>query len=258
MSDELDRLRERDRELADARNRLGLEEQKPRPVPSRPARAPSEPSPIAALAGLLAIPEAYNRDSAPAERSDPRLDEQRRRQARIAKTLSILPPKLQAEVVQGAIQIENTKAHTEALQWEREGKHRALLMLGPVGAGKSLAAAAIAHASASRGKHSMSWHRPHGFVSAILHDYDDNSPRLGDHIVVVDDIGRGTERADVEEALNAFLDERTARLVMTSNLLPKEFRTRYDERLLNRLRECCATVFFKGTSRRVDGGAFKL
>lgn len=213
-------------------------------------RAPGDPRP---LSELLLVPPEFDREPTVEERQR-KVDEEVIKRRSVEKSIAVVPPKLRGVLVNG-YQVEESALIDLVLRWERENRFRVLLLLGPVGVGKSLAAAVAMHACAERGRRSLSWHRPNDFVSAVLHSYDPHAPKLGTDLVVIDDVGRET-KADFEESVNAFLDETDTRLVMTTNLKPPEFRTRYDERLLDRLRECCLSENVKGKSRRTGGGGF--
>lgn len=169
------------------------------------------------------------------------------RYRRLAKRM---PPSVAAALCDGSF------AHCDAtlavVEWAASGT-RGLMLRGGVGAGKSLAAALpllsdVVFAGAS-------WHRPDDFVSAVLHAYDDRAPKLGSRIVVVDDVGRET-KADLDEALCAFIDDKDTRFILTTNLKREDFRKRYDARLVDRLNHCAIAITVKGESRRKQTGGF--
>jgi DNA replication protein DnaC len=99
---------------------------------------------------------------------------------------------------------------------------------------------------------SVSWHRPNDFVSAVLHSYDSEAPKLGCHLVVIDDCGRET-KTDFCEALCAFIDDTDTPFVLTTNMQKEAFRKHYDERLIDRLNHCAKALAVKGDSRRKKG-----
>lgn len=84
---------------------------------------------------------------------------------------------------------------------------------------------------------------PDQVISAMVHDYDQHSPRLdGVTLVVVDDIGCET-RPGFGEAWRRLLDYADVSLVMTTNLTKPEMRERYpDRRLLRRLLETTRAI----------------
>lgn len=99
----------------------------------------------------------------------------------------------------------------------------------------------------------ISWLRPDQLVSAVLHSYDEASPKLYKHIVI-DDLGRET-KADFAEALCEVLDSPEPTVLITTNLTRQQLRDRYDLRLLDRLNDTCIAVDLPGKSmRRQDGG----
>lgn len=177
------------------------------------------------------------------------------------RCLAVLPPKLRKAMSADSLDASWPAAQA-ALKWWDKTTTRAFLLRGGIGVGKTAAAglvvrdaaASLARISGSH-EHRVSWHRPGDFVSAVLHQYDAQAPKLGTNLVVVDDVGRET-KSDFEEALCTFLDDYEARLLMTTNLTKEEFRSRYGERVRDRLLECAAAVTIEGGSRRRQAGDF--
>jgi DNA replication protein DnaC len=163
-----------------------------------------------------------------------------------------VPPGVYRIVVRGA---EKTHAVEAALAWLDAGKHRALLLRGGVGVGKTVAAGAVVNALVERGQCSISWHRPNDFVSAVLHRYDEGAPKLGKDLVVIDDVGRET-KPDFCEALCTFIDDFSARILLSTNDTKERFRSRYDLRLIDRLNEVGTSISIKGESLRGKDGGF--
>ncbi len=177
-------------------------------------------------------------------------ERERRQHASLVKSaLERLPGRLREAVL--VTSHESTPAVQAAFNWLGT-KKRLLMLRGGVGVGKTFAAAlaakSLAEATTKTGV-GISWHRPNDFVSAVLHTYDAESPKLGRTLVIVDDVGRET-KADLCEALCAFLDDYTARVIITTNLKKADFRERYDARLVDRLREYGEAFDIKGESRR--------
>lgn len=168
--------------------------------------------------------------------------------AQRARIVKALPPGLSA-VVLG--QLDSLPAVEAVTGWVKTTS-RGYVIRGPVGGGKSVAAAVAIAATVRAGKRSVSWHRPNDFVSAILHSYDANAPRVGEDLVVIDDCGRET-KADFCEAMCAFLDDTATRFVLTTNMQRDAFRAHYDERLIDRLNHCAKAFTVKGESRRMKG-----
>lgn len=152
---------------------------------------------------------------------------------------------------------------------------RHLVLRGGVGTGKSSAAAVYARSlveprkfedlngnigdyrvqlSSGRDRLRAVWVRPDQLVSAVMHAYDDKSPKLG-HGFVVDDMGRET-KADFAEALCTVLDSGEHRMVITTNLTQSQMRERYDARLLDRMNELCVAFDVPGESMRPRDGGF--
>jgi DNA replication protein DnaC len=176
-----------------------------------------------------------------------------REAARRDLAMSCLPPKLRATLATACVEL--TPATRAVDSWLSDRAARVLLIRGGVGVGKSVAAARAVAMCVDAGKRSVSWHRPNDFVSAVLHAYDGNAPRLGGDMVVIDDVGRET-KADFCEALCAFIDDYAASVLLTTNLTKDQFRDRYDVRLIDRLREVGRAVDVKGASRRSTSEEF--
>lgn len=192
------------------------------------------------------------RDAIARARDEAYLEQQLQLQAKrqLEKSLSTLPPSAQA-ALDG--ELDATPAVKAAMSWV-DGDKRVLLLRGGVGVGKTLAAAVAArHGVEKHAMHSVSWHSPGKFASGVLHSYAEDAPKVGRDLVIIDDVGREM-RADFGEALCSFLDEKSARILMTTNLSKEQFRERYDPRLIDRLGEIGAAVTVKGESRRRNTG----
>jgi DNA replication protein DnaC len=174
-----------------------------------------------------------------------------RRLAVVSRVAAALPPTLAWVAAGGEAESEAVLAVRSWLQSDRRG----LLIRGGVGAGKTVSAAIAAREMALSSGRSVSWHRPNDFTSGVLHAYDANAPKLGEALVVIDDIGRET-KADFCEALCAFVDDKSSRFVITTNLTKDDFRARYDDRLVDRLNACARAVSVKSPSMRKKDGGF--
>ena len=213
------------------------------------------------------IMEAYAHDAARRKRDEDaaRAERARQREHYLHVYTTPLPPKVRSALLAGAPADDVEWPVVSAARLWLAGTCRVLLIRGGVGVGKTMAAGTIAMDVCSAAveqtmRHGytscpLSWHRPNDFVSAMLHKYDKDAPRLGDTLVVVDDVGRET-RTDFEEALCTFLDDSGLRLVMTTNLTKDQFRERYGMRVVDRLLECGAALTVKGESRRKRQGDF--
>jgi adenylate kinase family enzyme len=181
-------------------------------------------------------------------------------------------PKRPAEL---AFSCNETPSTRMVRQWMDSGTDRSLVLRGGVGAGKSTAAALYAKKLVEPTIHQVwdfemgqprqrsftdehaglaVWVRPDQLVSAVLHDYDENSPKLN-HGFVLDDMGRET-KSDFTEALCAVLDGGKHKMVITTNETKQQMRERYDLRLLDRMNECCVAFDVPGKSLRDQGGNF--
>lgn len=203
---------------------------------------------MAAMAALPSPPTAEER--AEAERA--REAENARIVAhRIERAVCSCLPPIVAEVVNGPL--TDTPGVVAVREW-LASPARGLVIRGGVGVGKTVAAGALARMCIAQGR-AVSWHRPNEFVSAVLHSYDERSPKLAKGVVIIDDVGRET-KADFEESVCTFIDDRDTRFVITTNLTRDDFRARYDARLIDRLNHCARAVALKGASRRRQDGGF--
>ena len=160
-----------------------------------------------------------------------RADSEARRQRIVESVLKgVVPPKLYGLITGRPF---HTPAAKIALDWWEDGP-RLCVLRGPMSVGKSAAAALVCKHAAEHGKRSISWHRPDEFVSAVLHDYDPDAPKLGRDLVVIDDMGRET-KPSYAEALTSFLDNKVTRVLITTNDLLLTWVQRYDPRLLARM-----------------------
>jgi DNA replication protein DnaC len=141
--------------------------------------------------------------------------------------------------------------------WLEGGCKRHLCLFGGVGTGKSLAAAhAVKHwVRQAFPAPSVAWLKPNQFVSAVLHDYDEKSPRLGRY-TVIDDMGFN-EKPEFADALCDVLERPGLTLLITCNLRSDQFKERYkDPRLIDRLNHYAMAIRLKGNSRRRQDGGF--
>lgn len=148
----------------------------------------------------------------------------------------------------------DTQALLGVRKWLGDGCQHALVLRGGVGTGKTSAACfAVRHwsepkvywdegraepredpaSSAPR----VTWLRPDQLVSAVMHDYDERSPRLHRY-VVIDDLGRET-RAEFVECLCELFDRDGHVVLVTTNMTKEQMRERYkrEPRLMDRLRD---------------------
>lgn len=147
---------------------------------------------------------------------------------------------------------------TEAVQvvdrWLASGTTRHLVLFGGVGCGKSTAAAyAVKHWV--RAREPVAWLMHDQLVSAVMHSYDERSPKLYPRIVI-DDMGR-EKKPEFADALCDLLDMQGHTILITSNLTNVQFKERYrDPRLLTRLDDLCFAVRLQSGSLRAQNGGF--
>lgn len=218
---------------------------------------------------------AADPEAAALEASRVAAEEQRKAdalQAEWRRRMAARVPKRPAELAFAGFDTPSTKAVRD---WMASGTDRSLVLRGGVGAGKSTAAALYAKKLLEPTIHQVwdfemgrarqrgftdeheglaVWLRPDQLVSAVLHDYDENSPKLN-HGFVLDDMGRET-KSDFTEALCAVLDGGKHKLVITTNETKQQMRDRYDLRLLDRMNELCVAFDVPGKSLRDQGGNF--
>lgn len=158
-------------------------------------------------------------------------------------------------------------------KWLADGCSHSLMLRGGVGAGKTTAACfAVRHWLEPRVEWSsnlgepidfsaqhaptVTWLHPDELVSAVLHDYDERSPRLHRY-VVIDDLGTET-RADFISALNKLFDREGHVILFTSNVPRADMLKRYskDQRLISRFKHFVRAVDCPEESLRRDLGGF--
>lgn len=160
-----------------------------------------------------------------------------------------------------AWEAEKTSAVKVVDTWLSEGCPKHLFLFGPVGVGKSIAAA---HAvkrwvepGTFEGEQPVSWLRPSQVVSAVFHAYAADAPRLGRRIVI-EDIGYRRMPEDFEDAMCDLFDRQELTIIATLNMTSAEFNERFsDPRFRDRLNHRARAFRLKGKSRRKDEGGFK-
>lgn len=136
---------------------------------------------------------------------------------------------------------------------------RHIALFGPVGVGKTIAAAYWVKRLVEPGKFTgnpVAWLRPDDLVSAVCHSYDPNAPRLTRNIVL-DEMGE-EKREDFVHAMCKLLDRDGHRILITSNLTKDAFKARYssDPKFIERLEHEATAFFLGGTSMRSKEGGF--
>ena len=146
--------------------------------------------------------------------------------------------------------------------WDEALKHHyGLMLLGPVGTGKTYYGACIANALKDRGVPALLV-----TVNRLVHtpSRSDAPQKLTDELnrfplVVLDDFHLSDMSSYAVSVLEGFINVRAEAkkpLIITSNLEPKAFDARHEtmaeERIFSRLNElCCAQLALVGESRRV-------
>jgi hypothetical protein len=148
-------------------------------------------------------------------------------------------------------------------RWLESGCQKHLVLIGAIGCGKSVAAAVAVRKWVEPGKgfQPVCWMSADELVSAMFHPYADDSPKLCRYNVI-DDMG-DERKADFEEALAKLLEQQDRKIIITTNLAMKHkdpaktFRGRYPRgRLTDRMRDTCTKVIVPGGSRRDQSGGF--
>lgn len=181
-----------------------------------------------------------------------------------ADTLRLAP----VQVARFAFGGMETPAVQAVRRWLDSDTKKHLVLRGGVGSGKSTAACfAVKHwceptivrmdGMSDMKRHSMDvvWLRPDQLVSAVMHAYDKENPKMRTN-VVIDDMGRETKQ-DFPEALCEVIDSGAHRLLITTNLRKEQFRQRYtDLRLIDRMNDTCVAVDLPDKSMRRQDGDF--
>jgi DNA replication protein DnaC len=169
------------------------------------------------------------------------------------------PPRVPARYRHQLDELEQTGAVTQVRDWlDRYEPGRGLLLNGPVGAGKSTIAGAVAlHFNCPY--HASYWPVP-DLIDAMKREMDD--PPSGHpvrvkidkrQVLVLDDIGTELGTAWQAKAINDLIahryDQRLT-LVATTNLTMQQMGGRFGERTLSRLHEMCELVTVGGNDRR--------
>lgn len=153
-------------------------------------------------------------------------------------------------------QIETCKHYAEYFDEFKE-MNLGLIFVGPVGDGKTFAAACIANDLIDRGYSVLITSMPR-----ILHsdrdDYEEVMRRIGKYdLVVIDDFGTERTTGYGMETVQSFLDERYKSgkpTLITTNLSKQDLenpKTTEDERILSRIKEMGRILGFPKEDRRV-------
>lgn len=181
-------------------------------------------------------------------------------EARLASEKRILAEKeshfkewFPARALEAAKVADETAASIQTIaRWEWSLENQGICVLsGPPGVGKTVAVTwwAWKHTKKCRFLRSTS------FASSSRYDREQREEWFHSGALILDDLGseyadaKGNFLVDLDELVDVFYgDKRT--LLITTNLTAEDFKTRYGERVTDRLRECGTWLSVKGTSLR--------
>lgn len=157
----------------------------------------------------------------------------------------------------GSENIRKCQAFVE--HWDEiKAQNTGLLMSGPVGTGKTYAAACIANALIDRGVPVMMTSFPVILGTSKFEMNDIVRQAMEYDLIIVDDLGVERDTEFSAETVYQFIDARyrTGKpLIVTTNLSLKDMRSqesiRY-KRIYDRVLEMCVPMVFSGDSRRVE------
>jgi DNA replication protein DnaC len=165
-------------------------------------------------------------------------DEQRAQRDALAR-IHAIPPKLADDL---AATVRPTDALRFALAWLESGAD-ILVLQGGTGSGKSLAAAwAFEFAQNRAPMNGMGDRRsPLWFDAGVLASLSQYAERVWSafdnaSVIVIDDAGIEPNAERVGAAIERAVNVSTARMLITTNLDPGDFRQRYGERIASRMR----------------------
>lgn len=141
---------------------------------------------------------------------------------------------------------------------EIKAQHIGLLMSGPVGTGKTYAAACIANALIDRGVPVLMTNFPTILSTSKFEMNELVRQAMEYDLIIVDDLGVERDTEYSSETVYQFIDacdRRKKPMIVTTNLSLKDLRVqeglRY-KRIYDRVLEMCVPMVFTGESRRVD------
>ena len=164
-------------------------------------------------------------------------------------------PEVAATIVRGTC--ARTDATRAAASWMRDSQRRTLVLLGPMGIGKTIAAALVGVAFARR-RQSVGYLRE-PMLMRLAHSstlaHEAKLERLRDvDLLIVDELGTTLsgqgERA--RDAVFGMIDDRISggRTILIGNLTPEDLGKTYGARFLDRLREVGVVEHLEGESMR--------
>jgi DNA replication protein DnaC len=167
---------------------------------------------------------------------------------------------------------ENDKmiiAHRYADNWEEmKNANTGLLLIGPVGTGKSFFAGCIANALLEQGERVMMTNFSRILNELVAYRADKNRiiQELVEYpLLIIDDLGIERQSEFSLEQIYSVIDSRYCRmkpLIVTTNLSMSEMKgdglDTAHQRIYSRIFEMCVPVYFGGTDRRKKEGTEKL
>lgn len=148
---------------------------------------------------------------------------------------------------------ETAKAITRVKTWDTD-KENVLVLAGPPGCGKTVAAAWW---SLRRARPPV-FLRSTAFAANSRFDAAKRDEWLKAGALVLDDLGteyadtKGNYLVDLDELIDTFYGDRRP-LLITTNCDDTTFKTRYGARIVDRVRECGAFAWIAGASMRSKG-----
>lgn len=146
-----------------------------------------------------------------------------------------------------------------------KGERRGLAMFGLPGTGKTHTAVAACRLAISRGE-AAAYHNVVALVSRIQETYGADWHQgsrasviagvAARDLVVLDDLGKERTTEDVQTIVYELVDSvysAGARLIVCSNLTPREYTARYDEAVTSRIAGACEILAVRGADRRRSG-----
>lgn len=147
----------------------------------------------------------------------------------------------------------STPAIAQLEAWSA-GRHDGIAVVaGPIGTGKTVAAAWLALQQA--GGSAPTFLRAAEFAASSRYDAEARARWRDSTWLALDDLGaeysdaKGSFRTDLDELVDVFYAERRT-LIITTNLTTADFRSRYGERIVDRLKECGSWLTIAGRSLR--------
>lgn len=169
-----------------------------------------------------------------------------------------LPPRVPPRYAIDLEELDQTPAVKAARQWIDDGSHGGLLMVGPVGPGKSTLAGALALILGAPYRCSF-WPVP-DLVAAVKDEINHRGEGYGvaqkikrRPVLVLDDIGTESDtdwQRKVLTDLIAYFYDQELTLIATTNLTSVDLEQALGERTASRLTEMCTLIPMTGRDRR--------